>query len=136
MRSASIARKYAAALLKQAGSTKEAESFAAALEALALVIKRTPALVRVSGHPGVSLADKQALMASAAEESTKVFERFLNLLIRRRYVAVVPEIAREFRLALNRSQGIHAVDVTSAQPLNEAQTKHLDAVLAKQWGSK
>jgi F-type H+-transporting ATPase subunit delta len=77
-------------------------------------------------------------MAKIAEsvDADATLTSFLNLLIEKKRVDVLPDIAREVQVMVDREENISHGSVTSAVKLNKALLKKIQATLEKITGNK
>jgi F-type H+-transporting ATPase subunit delta len=66
------------------------------------------------------VADKKALLDKALENAQPEAKRLTDLLLERRRLASVPEIAEQFQSLLLQEKGIVVADVTTAVPIDAA----------------
>jgi F-type H+-transporting ATPase subunit delta len=132
---ATIARPYAEALFKVAGS----EGLAAEVQALGAVAAET-LLRQFADNPKVSatqvfdvIADvlaRQGVLLSAAGQN------FLREVIANDKIAALPEIAAQYQALLNAQSGVRDALIESAFPLDAAQLTDTAAALEKRFGRK
>jgi F-type H+-transporting ATPase subunit delta len=88
-------------------------------------------------NPQVRITDKRALLAKGLEGRTLPSVRvFADLLLRKKRLVLVGEIAREFQVLVERAQGLQRATVVSATPLTDAERKTLHERLQKSTGKK
>ena len=132
---ATIARPYAEALFSSAQPTDLA-SWSEQLSELAQIAS-APELVLLVNNPQVSAADLSQLIVGIAK--TKVSEKvlsFLRLLNQNQRLGVLSEIAAQFNLLKNQSEGAADVMITSAFPIEGEALSSLLASLKKRFGGK
>lgn len=131
-----IARPYAEALFEAA---REGQAGASAAELLVVVdalagVATDPQVASLAGDPKLSAGQlfeliagtlPQALPASAAN--------LLRVVIENGRLAALPEIARQFRLLKNESEGVADAVIESAFPMAEAEVASLVAALGKKF---
>ncbi len=131
---ATIARPYAEALFKTAGADLNGTSVW--LDELA-AIAANPQLQQFAGNPNVTAAQTFDVIAgvakSAMPESAK---NFLRTVIENGRLAVLPEIASQFRVLKNAKSGTSDAIVQSAFPLDAAALADLQASLDKRFGRR
>ena len=128
---ARLARVYAEALLAAATKAGSADAIGDELYAVADSV--------VAGHPLVSAFFDSAaisrkgkvpvLVAAFAKHSSALFQQFVGVLNQNGRLGLLREIARTYRTSQDRLAGRVRVRVTSATPLNEAQTEKLRGTL-------
>lgn len=132
-----IARRYAAALLdhaERAGAVEEIER--QILEAAALW-KASPELRRAALHPGIPLAQRRAMVRRAfGERFHPLVADFLELLLRRRRIGLLPDAAEAFDRLADRSRGVVKVRVRTFRPLAAHHRDALTQVLSRRLARK
>ena len=131
---ATIARPYAEALFKSAGA--DLSGTAVWLDELAAIASNGQ-LQQYAGNPGVTDAQTFDVMTGVAKTPlTDAAKNFLRVVIGNGRVAVLPEIASQFRALKNARSGSADAMVFSAFPLEDAAQKELAATLEKRFGRK
>ncbi|MDZ7653482.1 MAG: F0F1 ATP synthase subunit delta [Burkholderiaceae bacterium] len=131
-----IARPYAEALFNAAQASGSLEAWVVATDELA-TLARHPQVAEVVSDP--KLGDRQVfdlltgLMKSQLPAEGK---NFLQMLIDNDRLAALPEIARQFRVLKNQSEGVADCLIESAFPMNDAQVSELLSALAKKFALK
>jgi len=128
-----IARPYAAALF-QATTAADGAQLVAQLDALA-GIARDAGLRQFAADPKVS--DEQVfgvVTGIAGNDLSPKLRNLLSTVIDNGRLAVLPEIASQFRMLVNDRGGIADAQVVSAFPLDAAQQDKLAKVLEKRFG--
>jgi F-type H+-transporting ATPase subunit delta len=128
-----IARPYAAALF-QATAAADGAQLVAQLDALA-GIARDAGLRQFAADPKVS--DEQVfgvVTGIAGNDLSPKLRNLLSTVIDNGRLAVLPEIASQFRMLVNDRGGIADAQVVSAFPLDAAQQDKLAKVLEKRFG--
>jgi len=135
---ATIARPYAEALFRVAS-----EAGAGNLGAWSELVSE---MGQVAANP-----DMQALATDPNVPGAKLLEvflsvlkspvndearRFVTLLVENNRLTVLPEIAEQFHALKNAREGSSDVEITSAFPLDDSQTKELVAALERKFGRK
>jgi F-type H+-transporting ATPase subunit delta len=121
-----IARKYAKSLFAEAQAKNELRHCHQGLEAFVRVAKLRGALQRILSHPFVPVEDKKSLIhAVLGEAATPLLERFLLLLVVRKRLDLIFQIAEAFQEEVDLSQNVQALLVRSAIPMTEAQRKSM-----------
>jgi F-type H+-transporting ATPase subunit delta len=130
MKDSVAAGKYAHALFAEAQSKNEVRACQQGLEEISRIVRSRDSLRRILIHPFITPAEKQKLTHSAlGEYHTPLLERFMEMIIRRRRFDLLPLIVDEFQEAVDRSQGVQALKVKVAYPLNDSQQKTLQQKL-------
>lgn len=136
---ATIARPYAEALYKactgKAGT--DLNGAAAWMDALAAIAANSQ-LRSLLDNPKVNAEQLFGLIsdvaAQAALELPELAHNFLRTLLENRRVQVLPEIAAQFRVLVNQSNGSSDAVVYSAFPLDASALAELGATLQKRFG--
>jgi F-type H+-transporting ATPase subunit delta len=130
--SSTIARPYAAALFQSTGA--DGAALSTQLDALARVAD-DEALRQFASDPRVTDEQVFALVSDVA--GTQLDAKLRNLLgavIDNGRLAVLPEIAAQFRELVNARGGVADARIVSAFPLDESQVAALVQVLEKRFG--
>lgn len=137
MREESVARRYAAALFEQA---RKGETVAASGEELALAAEKvaaTPALKALLAQPLVTEErKKQALQNAFGEKIAPPTLAFLNLLVDKRRINLLPQVQAEFARLVLEYRNVAYATATSAVPLTAAQIDALDKALEARTGKQ
>jgi F-type H+-transporting ATPase subunit delta len=127
----SVARRYARALL-EAGAQDDADRVSAQLEALNQLIHARPELHAFLADPTYTRAQQHAVMDVLIQKlpiDAEPLPRFLRLLIDRRRLASLPDIARQFRDLADARAGRVRGTVVSATPLAPETLQQLQKAL-------
>jgi F-type H+-transporting ATPase subunit delta len=132
-----LAKRYAAALLRVTdleGSTEETEALLLALkEALA----RQKSFREILRSPRVPRAIKKKVLRRPFESIAKrSFLDFLDLLVDKNRVEIIPDVADMYDRLADASKGVVKVKVRSWRPLSEAQRLSLHDRLVRLVGKK
>jgi F-type H+-transporting ATPase subunit delta len=131
---ATIARPYAEALFKTAGS--DLSGAAVWLDELA-VIASNSRLQQYAGNPGVSAAQTLDVITGVARtQLPEAAKNFLRAVIDNGRIGVLPEIAKQFRVLKNARDGSSDATVFSAFALDAAALHDLTFTLEKRFGRK
>ena len=131
---ATIARPYAEALFK--ASSSDLSGTAAWLDELA-AIAANPQLQQFADNPKVQAPQVFEVVAGVAKTAlTAHAQNFLKTVIENGRLAVLPEIAAQFRALKNASSGSSDAVVYSAFPIEGAPLAELAATLEKRFGRK
>jgi F-type H+-transporting ATPase subunit delta len=132
-----LAKRYAAALLRTTdpeGSTEEAEGL---LLSLGQVYRADKAFRGLLAHPQVPRAAKKKLLRKAYEGRARdSFLRFLDLLVDKNRTDLIPELAEAFDRLADASKGVVRVKVVSWKPLDEGRREKLAGTLSRMTGRK
>jgi len=132
-----LAKRYAAAMLAVAvkeGLVEQVESNLLALKQ----VYETDAMFRLAlGQPQIPKAARKKLLRKPFEgRAHPAFLDFLDLLVEKNRVTILPDIATMFDELADVTQGVVRVGVRSAFPLNDRQRQELDQQLARVTGKK
>ena len=129
----SVARRYARALL-EASAPGAVVGSADQLSALAGLVASNPALADVIENPAYSRAQRHGVVDGLIQllrvEST-MLRNFLRLLVDRRRLAILPDIARLFRDMADEKAGRVRGTVVSAIPLDPQSIRQLESTLSQ-----
>jgi F-type H+-transporting ATPase subunit delta len=132
-----LAKRYAAALLKVTDADGSTEEVEALLLALREAWRAQRGLREIMASPKVPRTSKKALfrkvLAGQAKES---FLQFLDFLVDKNRAEILPEISDVFDRLADASHGVVRVKVRSWKPLSEAHRATLGDKLAKMTGKK
>lgn len=128
-----IAKPYALAIFRQ-GQEQGADALSAwhaDLELLAAIV-RTDQMAALLSGPTLSQAQKAAQLASVAGDSLAPPARYLlELLAANKRLPLLPDIATAFAALKADAECRLDVEITTAFPLSDAETKDLTTTLAK-----
>jgi F-type H+-transporting ATPase subunit delta len=132
-----LGRRYAKALFALALSQRSEEATEQALQALLEAYRGTP-LSRLLTNPALPLAKRKALLAEIARAggASPLLARFLEVLLERRRLPLLPSIASHYRRLYNDHRGRVDAQVTSADGLDAAAEEHLKQALARLSGKE
>jgi F-type H+-transporting ATPase subunit delta len=144
MKDATVASRYAKALLLLlerreggAGLLPALDRALADLGGVATLVKTGSRLGELLAHPQVRPEDKRALLKKAldgrAERSVVVFA---DLLLRKKRLAILPDITREFAALVDHAKGVQHAEVVSAVPLTLEELAQLHSRLERRTGLK
>lgn len=134
-----LAKRYAKAIFSLGKEQNKVDTYAQSLAAIAELYENSELEVADAlTNPLYPLEARQKVMARIAElvDADAIMTSFLNLLIEKKRVDVLPEIAREVQEMFDREQNISHGSVTSAVKLNKALLKKIQATLEKITGNK
>lgn len=132
-----VARPYAEALFAVAQGNKAGlDAWQAALGELAALMSNAD-VAEVVSDPNLDNAQVQALLTGMLKSPLPADgANFLALLVENQRLAVLPEVAVQFRQLKNAAEGVADCLIESAFPLNDAQVNDLVAGLAAKFGRK
>ena len=130
-----IARPYADALFETArGSGEGLDRWLAVVEELAALVKH-PQVSQVVADPKLGDGQVVDLLAGLTTQALPAAAMtFLRLLVANQRLAVLPEVALQFRRLKNRAEGVADCLIETAFPLAEGQVNELLAALGKRFG--
>jgi F-type H+-transporting ATPase subunit delta len=132
-----LAKRYAAALLRVSDAEGATEETEALLLALKDVYQRDKAFRAVLAQPRIPRRTKKTLLRRAFEgRAPEFFLRFLDLLVDKGRLEILPEVAEVFDRLADASKGIVRVRVRSWKPLSEDHRERLAGRLAALTGKK
>ncbi len=134
MRDSVVARRYARAVYKLSHAQGKVAEVAADLGVFAEVFRTQEDLRKVLAHPAVSSPGKMRLIRGIVEN--EMTRDFLEFLIEKGRLTLVPVIAEAFLKIYRRDAGIVAVEVTSAVPLADDLKGRLITVLGRLTGKR
>jgi len=137
-----LAARYAAALIGIARDKGTLDRIQAEMETLADIFApdrgaiNVPELGTLLGMPRIPLAEKIRITDVMLEELDFTAEagNLLNVLIKRRRIALVGPIAAQVRRRVAAEKGVAAATVETARPLTDAQREALAKALAQAVG--
>jgi F-type H+-transporting ATPase subunit delta len=132
-----IARPYADALFETARASGEGlERWLAVVEELAALMSH-PQVAQVVADPKLGDAQVVDLLASLVKQPLPATgTNFLKLLVANQRLAVLPEVAVQFRQLKNEAEGVADCLIESAFPLSDGQVSDLLAALSKRFGTR
>ncbi len=134
-----LAKRYAKAIFSLGKEQDKVDTYAESLAAIAELYENAELEVADAlTNPLYPLEARQKVMAKIAEavDADTVLTSFLNLLIEKNRVDVLPEIAREVQVMLDREENISHGSVTSAIKLDKGLLEKIQATLEKITGNK
>jgi F-type H+-transporting ATPase subunit delta len=135
MRDRKVAARYARAFFEDALARQAVDEAAGDLARLEQVWKQNPELVAYLSHPLMPPERKRELAQEHLGESVHTDQmRFLELLMERRRVELLPEICEVFAAMVDDHQGIVRAEVRSAVPMTQDETGRLTGTIAALFG--
>ena len=135
MREESVARRYAAALLDVSRKQNTLDAAQAEIKQVAAKVAETGALRALLAQPLVTEDRKKQIvqreLGSAVSPQTLAF---VNLLIDKRRITLLPEVAAEFERMVREVKNIAFATATSAVPLSPEQLVALERSLETRTG--
>ncbi|MEO1432623.1 MAG: ATP synthase F1 subunit delta [Cyanobacteria bacterium J06633_8] len=119
---AAVSRPYAEALMSIAQSNNVADKFDSDVRSLLNLIKESQALQNFFANPFISGEDKKGVISKILSDDTNpIFRNFLMLLVDRRRITLVEDIAEEYLAKLRELNQTVLAEVISAVPLTDEQ---------------
>jgi F-type H+-transporting ATPase subunit delta len=132
MPSRNIPRKYAEALFLLAEREGEPEAILSDMESLVELLRRTPTLLSFLESPDVAQQEKLKFLEDSLRERVKQTTwLFLTLLLRRKRMALLPEIFSEYVGIDEERKGIQRAEIVSAVSLEENERELLTSTLRR-----
>jgi len=134
-----LAKRYAKAIFSLGKEQNKVDTYAQSLAAIAELYENPELEVADAlTNPLYPIEARQKVMAKIAElvDADAIMTSFLNLLIEKKRIDVLPEIAREVQEMVDREENISHGSVTSAVKLNKTLLKKIQATLEKITGNK
>jgi len=134
-----LAKRYAKAIFSLGKEQGKVEAYAESLNAIAELYKNTELEVEDAlTNPLYPVDARQKVMAKIAEsvDADAIMTGFLNLLIEKKRVDVIPEIATAVQEMLDREENISHGSVISAIELDSTLLEKIQATLEKITGNK
>lgn len=129
-----VVDRYARALFDAAQSGKAVDAVRADLARWLEVAAAVPEWAAALQHPRVAPAVKGELLARALGKPSALTGRLLDLLMEKKRLDALADIARRFNALADESRGVVAVSVGTAQPLSAEQTAAMKKSLSKIFG--
>jgi F-type H+-transporting ATPase subunit delta len=128
--------RYAAALFELALEGKALDDVAGELNRLTALIDGSEDLARLVKSPVFSAEQHMRAMAAVLDKAgiKGLTANFVGLVAQNRRLFVLPDMIRAYNALLARHRGEVGAEVTSAQPLGDAQIKALKAVFKSSIG--
>lgn len=135
MREEAIGRRYAAALFSQAQKYGHLDDARKELTNVAQTVAQTPVLAAILKEPFLTEArKKEALQTVFGKTISKGTMGFLNLLVDKRRLNVLPEVEAEFSKMVRAFQNVEEATATSAVPLTASEVSALTKSLETRTG--
>ena len=133
---ASVARRYARALLSLGLEEGRHEQFGEELNAVLQALDESPEAALLMRSPGYTVEQRQGAVATLASsfKLSPLVVSFLRLLVDRQRISDLSQIARSYRALLDLEVGRVRATVTSAAPLSDEETARLRESIEKMTG--
>lgn len=126
-----IAKRYADALLGRCEADHVVEPVEVQILEAADLWRKSRDLRQALTHPSIPTAKKCAMVRTVfASWANPLLVQFIELLVRRRRIDILPDAAEAFDRLADRSRGVVKVHVRSFRPLSDAHRAGLEAKLA------
>lgn len=134
---ASVARRYARALVKILDGAEELDRVERDLSAFQHLLSALPSLRRILVNPGVPSERRRALMdeAMGGLEAHPAARGAVALLAEQRALSLLPDVLAAYRRLRDARLGVTSVHVLSAVPIAGAERPAWEAALAKVAGT-
>ena len=121
MRQTILARRYAKALFTLGKEQNKYEQYSEALAAIAALFDENAEVGDSLTNPLYPLEARQKVMASIAKavKADKILAAFLNLLVEKQRAGIIPDIAAEMRVMVDREQNISHLQEKIQQTLEK-----------------
>ncbi len=137
MRQTILAQRYAKALFSLGKETNKNENYRDALGAIAELYKEE-SIENALINPLYPLDVRQKVMAKIAKsaKADTILTKFLNLLVEKKRADILPDIAHEMRVMVDKEQNISHGSVVSAIELDDTLKEKIQRALEKITGNK
>jgi F-type H+-transporting ATPase subunit delta len=133
----SVSGRYARALFLLSEKRRETVAALEDLKGVQTLLAHGSPAARTLASPQVRLSDKRKLLATALEgRAVPSVVAFTDLLLRKKRLTLLPDIAREFEALVEHAQGIRRAHVVSAVALTTAERARLHTTLEAYTQSK
>lgn len=123
---------FAMALLDLGEESGQSAEYLEQLSELNRIYQDNPDLIKLMNAPTVDNTAKKEVLSNLFTGSlNETVMHFLQILVQHRMAGKIPEIFEDYTKLYNQAKGIEKVKVTSAAPLDEAQTASLLEMLKK-----
>lgn len=135
MREETVARRYASAIFQQAKAKGKLTEVASDLKGIMETLVALKPLAALIAHPLVTESRKREALGKAFEGSAEPLTMaFLNLLVDRQRIELLPDVQQELGRLVRAEKGIVLATASSAVPLTAAQKRALEKALEKKTG--
>ena len=137
MRDRKAAARYARALFEDALARQAVDEAAEDLTLLNEVQRQSPELVALLSHPLVAAERKRAICQEHLASRVRPEQmNFLDLLVARRRVELLPDITALFQELVDEHRGVVRAGVWSAAPLTEEEVTRLSEAVGEVFGGR
>lgn len=123
--STTIGKRYAKALFELTEPEGTIDATLAELMSIGSVFSENPDLMSVLTSVNIPEPDKQALLKSLEQGASTFVQRLLDLVYENRRIADLPMIIKQYKVLVDRHNQVVTAKVTTAIPLDDAQTARL-----------
>jgi len=134
-----LARRYAKALFSLGKEQEKTEEYSEILAGIAALYDESAAgLGDAVSNPLYPLEVRQKVMAKIAEsvQADAIMARFLNLLIEKKRADILPDIAHEIQVMVDKDQNISHGSIVSAVELDSVLLDKIQTTLEKLTGNR
>jgi F-type H+-transporting ATPase subunit delta len=136
VRSTTVARNYAEALLDLGERGGHTDRYAELIDAVAGAVETTPEIQAVLMSPRVPKSEKARLLGGALEGAPREFVLFLQSLVKRGRQKYLRDIATQYQALLDIKHNRVRAGVTLARPAEESLQRDIQAALSRQLGKE
>ena len=138
MKQTILARRYAKALFSLGKEQGKIEDYSEILAAIAKLYHESPLVMESLTNPLYPLETRQKVIAKIAQsvKSDAIMERFLALLVEKKRADILPDIAHEMQVMVDREKNISHGTVVSAIELDASLKVKIQAALERITGKK
>jgi len=131
-----VANRYAEALFQLAQENKALTEVSSDLQELVKVIKNNPELIDLLSNPKFSIERKKQIVSEIFSKANKFVVNTIELLIEKKRVNEIANLAEEFTELAAASQGYAEAKVFSTRALNDAELNEISSAFAKRVGKE
>ena len=138
MKSLTIAKRYAKALVEIGKEDGKLEKYGQELAAMVALLDQAPELDSVLANPAIDSDSRQKVLGAvlAKAELSPMVNNFLRLLMERKRINEIRNIDLVYSRLTDEVKGITRAEVFSATPLNDEDQTRLKSVLQKMAGTE
>jgi F-type H+-transporting ATPase subunit delta len=136
VRSTTVARNYAEALLDLGERGGHTDRYAELIDAVAGAVETTPEIQAVLMSPRVPKSEKARLLGGALEGAPREFVLFLQSLVKRGRQKYLRDIATQYQALLDIKHNRVRAGVTLARPADESLQRDIQAALSRRLGKE
>ena len=133
-----FARPYAQALIKVAKTLEQAQALRDQLRAFRDAMDEVPGIAKMAANPAVPMDEKRSIVRQIGSKLglEPLAERFVLLLLDNYRLQHLPAVLEALELEVNKRLGVATAEVTTAQPIEDAEAERLRRVLEERLGQK